>query len=33
MDIKFFTGANNLSFAVDEKFREKIVKAAGCISN
>ena len=31
-DIKFFMGANNLSFAVDEKFREKIMKAAGCIS-
>lgn len=30
-DLKFCMGANNLSIAVDEKFREKIMKAAGCI--
>ena len=30
-DLKFYMGINNLAISVDEKFREKIMKAAGCI--
>ena len=30
-DLKFCMGANNLAIAIDEKYREKIMKAAACI--
>jgi hypothetical protein len=30
-DMKIYMGANNLPVAVDEKYREKVMKAAGCI--
>ena len=30
-DLKFCMGANNFNIAIDEKCREKIMKAAACI--